>query len=82
MMEAAARFSWGVGQLKLAERQQTDRIVQAQTYADDDRGLPPHEVRGKLVCRHVPTLDYRQCWVGGVEVDPSTIRDLREDEDG
>jgi len=52
--------------------------VMAMTYADDDRDLPPRQVRGELVTRYVPTLGYRQCWVNGIEVDPSTIKDVGE----
>ena len=49
-------------------------IVTAMTYRDDDRELPARQVSGELTTRYVPTLDYTQHWVGGVQVDPTTIR--------
>jgi hypothetical protein len=47
--------------------------VAAKTFRDDDRQLPPETVRGELVTRYVPTLDYTQYWINGVQVDPETV---------
>ena len=49
-------------------------IVTAMSYPDDDRELPARPVTGELTTRYVPTLNYTQYWVGGVQVDPATIR--------
>jgi hypothetical protein len=48
--------------------------VTAKTYADDDRELPAREVTGEHTTREVPALGYTQHLVGGVVVDPATIR--------
>jgi len=48
--------------------------VTAKTFPDDDRELPPHEVRGELSRRYVPVLDYTQYLVAGEPVQPDTIR--------
>jgi hypothetical protein len=52
-----------------------DQMVKAMTFADDDRELPPREVKGKLTSREVPTLGYTQFFVDGDQVDPETIEE-------
>jgi hypothetical protein len=49
-------------------------IVTAMTYPDDDRELPARPVTGELTTRYVPTLDYTQQLVAGIQVNPDTIR--------
>jgi len=36
---------------------------------------PAREVSGILSTRYVPALDYVQCWVDGVQVDPETVHE-------
>ena len=47
--------------------------VTALTYDDPEHDAPPRPVTGELKTRYVPTLDYYQYWVGGEQVDPSTL---------
>lgn len=49
--------------------------VRAMTYGNEDEEVPPREVRGKLATRYIDVLDYTQCSVDGVLVDPETIRE-------
>lgn len=44
------------------------------TAAEVDRDISSYEVRGELVRRHVPTLEYTQYLVNGVHVDPVSVR--------
>jgi hypothetical protein len=48
--------------------------VAALTYPDPDRGLPPRRVAGEHETRWVAPLKYTQHLVGGVPVDPATVR--------
>lgn len=50
--------------------------VRAMTYKDDDRELPPREVRGILQTRGVPILGYTQCFVDSTLVNPATVQPL------
>lgn len=48
--------------------------VTAMTYASDEYDRPAREVRGKLERRKVESLNYIQCWIDGVQVDPASIK--------
>lgn len=48
--------------------------VRASTYANADEEVPAREVRGELHTRRVEWLNRTQCYVDGVQVDPSTVR--------
>jgi hypothetical protein len=52
----------------------SNSAVTAMTLADDDRGLLPVEVEGKLHKRWIGPLNYWQCTVDGQIVDPNTIK--------
>ena len=48
--------------------------VRAATYANEDDEVPAREVAGALSTHRVEWLDLTQCYVGGVQVDPDTVR--------
>lgn len=50
--------------------------VIASTYPSLEYDREAEEVEGILFKRYVPALNYIQCWVGGVQVDPATVRAL------
>lgn len=51
-------------------------LVEARTYADPDRGTAAKLARGRLRIRRQTNSDWVQCLVGGVLVNPETIRPL------
>jgi hypothetical protein len=48
--------------------------VTARTYESIEYDRPAEEVTGALATHPVEALGYVQCWVGGVQVDPATVR--------
>ncbi len=55
--------------------------VDAMTFPNEDEEIPAREVRGRLSRTHVKALDYVQYVVGGIGVDPSTIRKTSTEDD-
>lgn len=49
------------------------RVV-AMTYPSEEYDRPAEEVCGVLTTRPSPFGPPPQCWVGGVQVDPATVR--------
>jgi hypothetical protein len=49
-------------------------MVVAMTYESPEYDRPAREITGVLRTAYVDSLDYVQCWVDDVQVDPSTVR--------
>jgi hypothetical protein len=50
--------------------------VTSVLHRDEEHDLPARAVEETPYLRWVPTLRYTQFWVGGVQVDPATVRPL------
>ena len=48
--------------------------VVAMTYPSEEHDREAEEVRGVLRTVWVEALEYTQCWIGDVQVDPDTVR--------
>lgn len=48
--------------------------VTAMTYESEEHDRQAEEVEGVLTTTYVEALDYTQCWVDDIQVDPATVK--------